>query len=249
MLDYLKIASDIDNISEKMEASGRIKEAYALDKIADTLEAMVQFPPEAIQMARELGITLNPQNAAEIVKKYLNPKMMNAAPGAPGMESKEALNVNPKVRQFAVLAMILANAFIANVQAKGKPITVTFPTGTVTYDAKALKQLERSDPASFSLVMNQYEKQQSQAQSQREIDETARAQAQKAGKPSGYEKPVKDTEHLNDDFGNTATLTTYTDGTKKLEGDIYHGGVSLRDKLTRSGEIPHEPGAKHLGRQ
>lgn len=249
MLDYLKIASDIDSISEKMEASGRVKEAYALDKIADTLEAMTQFPPEAIQMARQLGISLNPQNAAEIVKKYLNPKLLNSAPGAPDMENKEALDVSPKLRQYAALAMILASSFIASIQAKGKPITVTFPTGTITYNAKDLKQLEKSDPASFALVMNQYEKQQAQAQSQREIDETARAQAQKAGKPSGYEKSVKDTEHLSDDFGNTATLITYTDGTKKLEGDIYHGGVSLRDKLTRSGKIPHEPGAKHLGRQ
>lgn len=245
MLDYLKLAHSIDDIAEKIQASGHIKEAYALDKIADTLEAMSNFPPEAVQMARELGITLTPQNAAEIVKKYMNPKLLE---NSPDIETKEALNVNPKLRQFAVLAMLLANGFISAVQAKG-PITVNFPTGAVTYDAKTLKQLEKGDPASFALVMSQYEKQQAQAQSQSEIDQTTKAQGQKAPSGDYSGKPTKNVEDLSDEFGNEARLITFTDGTKQLEGDMYHGGVSLRDKLTRSGEIPHDPTAKHLARK
>ena len=242
MLDFSKIANDLDKIADSVESEGHREAALAIDKIADAIEAMSNFPPEAVELARELGITLNKGNAAKIVQQHLDPKMTED-----GM--KEAMKLNPKARSLAMLAAILAMGFINEVAAKGKPITVNFPTGAVTYTAKDLKNLEKGDPKTFAIVMDQYEKQQSQSQSQSEIDETTRSQAQKAGKPGYDVKPTKNIEDLSDDFGNTARLITFTDGTKKLEGDIYHGGVSLRDKLTRSGEIPHEPDEKHLGRQ
>jgi hypothetical protein len=248
MLNYSKIAGDIDKIADSVESRGHTEAALALDKIADTLEAMAKFPPEAIQLARQLGINLTPQNAAEIVKKYHDPKADVGGPGVGGDPMKEAM-MNPKMRSLVMLASILAMGFINEVAAKGKPITVNFPTGAITYDAKELKNLEKGDPKTFAIVMDQYEKQQSQAQSQSEISKTVRDQAQGAPKPGYDTKPTKNVEELNDEFGNSARLITYTDGTKSLEGDIFHGGVSLRDKLTRSGEIPHDPSAKHLGRQ
>lgn len=177
------------------------------------------------------------------MKKYLG----KAPVGDAAM--KEALAVNPKLRQLAMLAAVLAMGFTSMVEAKGKPITVKFPTGAITYTAKDLKQLERGDPKTFAIVMDQYEKQQAQGTSQSEIDQTNTDRARGQADPSGYDKAVKNNEQLSDAFGNTATLVTYTDGTKMLEGDIYHGGISLRDKLTRSGEIPHDPAAKHLERK
>lgn len=244
MLDYKKIACALDSIAEKVEASGLTDEALALDKVADALEAMGNFPPQALQLAKELGITLNKQNAADIVKQYLGKAPVDEA----GM--KEALALNPKLRSLAMLATILAAGFVADVAAKGSPINITFDNGMIqTYTAKDLKNLEKSDPKTFSIVMDQYEKQQAQAASQSEISQTTQNKAQKATQPGYGVKPTKNIEDLKDQFGNEARLITYTDGSKSMEGDIYHGGVSLRDKLTRSGEISPDPSAKSLERR
>lgn len=241
MLNYAKIAGYLDNIADRVEAAGFKKEASEIDAVSDTLEAMAKFPPQAVELARSLGINLTPQNAAEIVKKYFDPKVT-------GDMSKEAL-MTPKVKSLAFLAALLVSNFIGSVEAKGKPITVRFPTGTVTYTAQDLKQLEKGDPKSFAVVMDVYEKQQAEATSTAEISKSNLDRMKGQEKPQGYDKPTKNIEEMNDEFGNSARLVTYTDGTKKLEGDIYHGGVSFRDKLTRSGEIPHDPSAKHLPKQ
>jgi len=233
MLSYLKLANALDNIANSIESSGYAKEALALDKIADTLEAMSTFSPEAIQMARELGITLNAQNSAEIVAKYLN------TPSVGGMEDKEAMGVSPRIRSLAMLAMVLASSFLSEVAAKGKPITINAPQGgTITYSVNDLKQLEKGDPKSFAIVMENYHKQEAMHQKSRFQDSLTVDDSQNSQKPGEAAKSVKNVEELKDAFGNTARLITYTDGKKKLEGDIMHGGVSLRDKLVRSGEIP-----------
>jgi hypothetical protein len=241
MLNYKKLASDMDKIADRAEAAGLIPEAYALDKIADTLEAMGNFPPEAQELAKQLGITLNKQTAAEIVKKYLG----SSAPlGADG--TKEAMPVNPKFRSLVMLATILAAGFIADVAAKAQPITVNFPTGAVTYTAKDLKQLEKQDPKSFAVVMDAYNLQQAQAQSRSEISQSNQDRMKGQEKPKGYDKPTKNVEELSDAFGNQGRLITYTDGTKNLEGDIMQGGVSLRGLLERKGDIPFNPKAERV---
>jgi hypothetical protein len=301
MLDYLKIASDIDAIADKIEGFGCVREALALDKIADTLELLRSVPPEALSMARELGLNLNnPQAVLEFIAKNLN----SGVSGGPGsMESKEALNVGPKVRQYAMLAMLLANAFISSAQAKGGPVTVMTPQGPSTYsiqqvkhikdtnpgmfaeimkdskifetladnmlkDAKGkgsitinyemgpktykaqdLEDLRRGDPKSFAIAAEKYDQQSAQAQSVSEISQSNQGRAQNAPKPGDNMKPVKNIEELSDAFGNEGRLITYTDGSKSMEGDIYQGGVSLRDRLTRSGEIAPDPSAESLPRR
>lgn len=236
MLNYMKLASDLDKIAERVEASGLTEEALALDKVADALEAMTNYPPQAIQLARELGITLNPQTVAEIITKYSNPPM-----GATGDLSKEALAVNPKLRQFVALAALLASSFLSSVEAKGNPVTVNTPFGQKTYSVQDLKQLKKADPKSFAIVMEQYNQQEKQNLHSRTQDSITTDESRSAPKPGVSDKVVKNVEDMSDDFGNEARLITYNDGTKYLEGDILQNGVSLRDKLTRSGEIPHDP--------
>lgn len=238
MQKFSKIAGALDKIADSLESHGYLKEAYELDKISESLEAMDTFPPEAVQLARELGITLNAQNAAEIVAKYLN------TPSTGGIGDKEAMGISPKIRSLAMLAVILASSFISQVEAKGSPITVKAPQGgTVTYTAKDLRQLEKGDPKSFAIVMDNYHKQEAEHHKSRFQDSVNVDDAQNSRKPGQADKTVKNVEELKDAFGNTARLITYTDGKKKLEGDIMHGGVSLRDKLVRSGEIPFTPNA------
>jgi len=238
MQKFSKIAQALDKIADSIESHGYIREAYELDKISESLEAMDIFPPEAVQLAKELGITLNAQNAAEIVKKYLNTNP------AGNVGDKEAMGLSPKLRSLAMLAMILASSFLSQVEAKGKPITVNAPQGgTITYSVNDLKQLEKGDPKSFAIVMENYQKQEAEHHKSRFQDSVNVDDAQNSRKPGQADKTVKNVEELKDAFGNTARLITYTDGKKKLEGDIMHGGVSLRDKLVRSGEIPFTPDA------
>ena len=243
MIDYAKIAGHLDSIADRIEAAGLKKEALAIDAVSDTIEAMSKFTPQVVELARSLGINLNaPGVAAKIVAENFDPKA-TAELGA-----KEAL-MNPKAKSLAFLAALLVSNFIGSVEAKGKPITVRFPTGVVTYNAQDLKQLEKGDPKSFAVVMDAYEKQQAEAASTQEISKSNEDRMRGQEKPQGYDKSTKNVEEMSDEFGNKARLITYTDGTKMLEGDMYHGGTSLRDKLTKSGDIPHDPSAKHLPRK
>jgi len=230
MVKYQKVATDIDRVIKQVISKGRIREAYSLYKISQVVEALNKFPPEAVQLAKELGITLTPENAAEIVAKYSNPAISADI-------SKEALDMKSQAKSLALLAALLANTFISSVEAKGKPITINTNFGPKTYSAQELKQLKKSDPKSFSIVMGLYNKQQGSRMDVEEKNVLHEKQVAQMPKPGEEMKTVKDREDLEDEFGNKARLITYEDGTKKLEGDILHGGVSLRKKLLSRGEI------------
>lgn len=192
--------------------------------MATVIESKKRYSPK--DMAKDLGITLTPESAAELVKKYLNASVHEA-------------KVNPKIRQLAALAALLAAGFISAVQAQNEPVTVRSSFGVKTYEAKDLKRLQKTDPKTFAIIMEKVRKQNdtfSKSLYQRAMGYST----DKA--PSGYERITKNIEDLSDDFGNTGRLITYTDGSKDLEGDIMHGGVSFRKKLERRGEIPSGSG-------
>jgi hypothetical protein len=228
------IVASLERVADSCEQRGLMKEAYDLDVIANTLEreaGMMGFlkglPAKAKQLAQSMGITLNAQNAADIVKKYYDPNVE--------MEKEAAMK--DKARQMAMLAAMLVTGFLSQVEAAKGPITVQFPTGSKTYSAQELKQLAKGDPKSFAVVMEQYQEQQAKGQQVRQERERSQERAQKAEKPEAGAKVVKDRERLSDDFGNTAVLITYQDGTKELKDDILQGGVSLRKMLEDKGEI------------
>lgn len=179
-------------------------------------EAAKKYSPKSL--AKELGINLTPENAAEIVKKYLNASIHEA-------------KGNSKVRQLAAIAGLIALGFINAVQAEG-PITVKTPFGEKTYEAKDLKKLQKTDAKTFAIIMEMAQKQ----QNEKKLLSNA-VNSTFSNLPSEYAKTVKSTEVLSDKFGNEGTLTTFIDGTKALDGDILHGGVSLRQKLEQKGEL------------
>lgn len=231
MLEYQKIATDINSMVRALISKGKIKEAHTLHRIAQTIEALQQYPLEIAQKAQELGEVLTPDKVAEIIARYSNPSMSET------MIDKKAFDMGSKVKQLALLAAMLGNFFISNVEAGGEPITVKTPWGTQTYTAKDLKREQKLNPETFAIIMKMYNEQQGAMgglQEKRVLHEQ-----EIAGKPKpGQEmKTVKNVEELKDEFGNTARLITYGDDTKKLEGDILHGGVSLREKLLKRGEI------------
>lgn len=193
---------------------------YELLIKATVKEAKKKYSPKSL--AKELGINLTPQNAADIVKKYLNANV------------HEAKIKNPKLRNLAALAALLAAGFISAVQASGDPITVKTPFGTKTYEANDLKKLQKTDPKTFAIVMEMAGKQ-NDAYSKGVYQRAMGYTTDKA--PAGYERATKGIEELSDEFGNSGRLITFTDGTKELEGDILHGGVSFRKKLEQRGEI------------
>jgi hypothetical protein len=179
------------------------------------------------EFAKEIGIDLTPDKAVEIMKKYLKDAHL--------VEAK----LSPKTRNLATLALLLATGFINAIQAQNEPLTVKTPFGMKTYEAKDLKRLSKTDPKTFAIVMEMAQKQQSSF-SKRLYDRAMGYTAQKP--PAGYEKATKGIEELSDEFGNEGRLITYTDGTKELEGDILHGGVSFRQKLERRNEIEKSKG-------
>jgi uncharacterized protein (DUF697 family) len=193
---------------------------YELLLKATVREAKKKYSPK--DLAKELGISLTPQNAADIVKKYLNANV------------HEAKIKNPKIRNLAALAALLAAGFISAVQAQNEPITVKTPFGTKTYSVKDLKHLQKTDTKTFATIMEMVQKQ-NDAFSKGLYQRAMGYSTDKA--PAGYEKATKGIEELSDEFGNSGRLITYTDGTKELEGDILHGGVSFRKKLEQRGEI------------
>lgn len=230
MIKYQKVATDIDHVIRQVLSKGRFREAYSLYKISQIVEALDTFPPEAVQLAKELGITLTPENAADIVAKYSDPAISADM-------NKEALDMKSRTKSLAILAALLANTFISSVEAKNKPITINTNFGPKTYTSQELKQLEKSDPKSFAIVMGLYNKQQSSRMDIEEKNVLHEEQMAKMPRPGEGMKAIKDREELKDEFGNQARLITYEDGTKRLEGDILHGGVSLRKKLLARGEI------------
>lgn len=228
-MDFLKTAHDIDVLADKLQEAGLAEEAGRLDVVADALEAMGGLPgidPRAIELAKNLGITLTPENAADIVEKYFKP----GAGQIPGEVEAAMSNAN----KFALLAALLVSGFINSIQAQNEPITVNTPFGNKTYSARELKSLSKTDPKTFAIVMEQHGKQQ-RGRSQRLMQKGLRMP--EGPSIPGYEKATKNFEQLSDDFGNTAQFITFTDGTKELKGDILHGGVSFRKKLEQRGEI------------
>lgn len=176
-------------------------------------------------LAKELNINLTPEQMTQIVKKYLNASVHEA-------------KVNPKIRQLVGLAALIAAGFINAVQAEDKPITVQTPLGPQTYEAKDLKRLQKTDAKTFAVIMELAQKQQD-AYSKRLFQRAMGYTTDKA--PTGYEKILKNTEDLQDDFGNEARLITYTDGSQELLGDILGGAgggnTSYRKVLESRGEI------------
>jgi hypothetical protein len=186
-------------------------------------EAKKKYSPKLL--AKELDINLTPDQMTEIVKKYLNANIHEAG-------------VKPKVRQLAALAALIAAGFISAVQAENEPITIQTPFGQKTYEAKDLRKLQKTDPKTFAVVM-EMSKKQNDAFSKRLFQRAMGYTTDKA--PTGYEKIVKNTEDMNDEFGNEARLITYTDGSQELLGDMLGGaagaGVSFRKTLESRGEI------------
>ena len=186
---------------------------------ATIFEAKTKYTPKT--MAEQLGIDLTPEAAAELVKKYLTSNIHEAKAG-------------PKARQLAAIAALLALGFINAVQAQNKPLTVKTPWGEKTYDARELKTLKKTDPKTFAIIMEI---------AQKKNDAFSKALFQRAmgysttQPPTGFEQTVKNVEILSDDFGNEGKLTEFSDGTKKLEGDIIKGGLSFRKVLEDRGEL------------
>lgn len=227
-MDFLKMAYDVDVVADKLQEAGLADEAGRLDVVADVLEAMGGMPgidQRAIELAKNLGITLTPENAADIVEKYFKPGVA-AVPG----EVEAAMG---RAQQLAMLAALLVSGFIGSVQAQQEPITVNTPFGAKTYSVNDLKTLSKRDPKTFAIIMEQHGKQ-SEGRYRR-LMQRGRGLGET---PSGeYGKATKGIEELSDDFGNSGRLITFTDGTKELKGDILHGGVSFRKKLEQRGEI------------
>lgn len=230
MVKYSKIAADIENVVGSIISKGKIREAYNLYKIAQVVESLEKFPPDAVQLAKELGITLTPENAAEIVSKYSDPSISAEM-------AREAIDMKSRAKSLALLAAMLANMFISSVEAGGKPITIQTNFGPQTYSAQEIKQLKKSDPKSFAILMNKYYEQQGTQTGLQEQKVLHEKKMEQMPKPGEDMKTVKNIEEKKDQFGNEARLITYEDGTKKLEGDILQGGVSLRKLLLDRGEI------------
>jgi hypothetical protein len=230
-MSLIKLAYDIDIISDKLDNAGRKKEAARLDKIAEALEimsGMQGIDPKAVELAKSMGITLTPDTAAQIVKKYFNSAAMNQ----PGQGEEVEAAMAP-AKKLGLLAALLVNSFIGSVMAQDAPVTVNTPFGKQTYSAQDLKRLSKSDPKTFAIIMEKAQK-----QSQGRYERTMERGRGLGMTPSGeYGKATKDFEQLSDDFGNTAQLITFEDGTQELKGDILHGGVSYRKKLEQAGKI------------
>ena len=186
---------------------------------ATIFEAKTKYTPKL--MAEELGIDLTPEAAAELVKKYLTSSIHEAKAG-------------PKGRQLAAIAALLALGFINAVQAQNEPLQLKTPWGEKTYDAKELKTLKKTDPKTFAIIMELAQKK-NDAFSKSLYERAMNYTTTKA--PTGYEQTVKNVEILSDDFGNEGKLIEFSDGTKKLEGDIMQGGISFRKTLEDRGEL------------
>lgn len=236
MPNYISIVKHIDKIASNLESRGLLKEAADLDIISNTLE-MVEAADndmqKAISLAKANGVNLNPENVAEFINKYYDPELAGGPVEAAGMGSN--------AKALAMAAALLVSSIMSTAQAKG-PITIDFPTGPKTYSARDLKQLERRDPKTFAVIMEQAVKQEGQQAKGLQQQKRRQEQMQKSPQMTGKEKVVKDTEILTDDFGNQAKLTVYQDDTKDLEGDYLIGGMSFRKMLERKGEIPEGGG-------
>jgi alkylhydroperoxidase/carboxymuconolactone decarboxylase family protein YurZ len=264
----IRVASEIserlDKIASLLEEKGLIKEAYEIDEITDTIEAMTKFPPEAVELAKELGIRLTPETASEIVKKYYKPGMEQKLKQE-GLLDKEAFGLSPKTKKLILLAALLANTLIPQAEAKTRdidmykipdfPIVVKFDqlrgvsrgSDERLYDPDDLKDLKKRDPKSFKIVMDAYNKQQEEKQKLRDLRKKTMEQAQETLKKMPEKiKKVKYTDLLRDEFGNTGTLITYEDGSKDLLGDIIENGRSLRSILEKKGEIKVDPNAERV---
>jgi len=182
-----------------------------------------KFNPK--EMAKALGITLTPDTVADLIKKYYNANLDGNL-----IEAK----LGPRGRQLAALAALLMAGFVEGIAAQNEPITVQTPFGQKTYSAKEMKSLAKTDKKTFDIIMDQFADQKD-AFSKGVYNRAMGYSTDKA--PAGYEKATKGIEELSDEFGNSGRLITFTDGSKQLEGDILHGGVSYRQKLERSGDI------------
>jgi len=253
----LKIAAligAIEDIANKCEAQGLIKEAAELDMVANTLEVeagmMGDWWKKAQQFAKTLGINLTWDKAIDIVKKWaddIDPQMLSQGAGAEVMQRMAAKMGTGKM--MAMLAAMIISGFISQIEARGKPITVESPLGIKTYTAKELRQLSKADPKSFSIVMEQSQKQQAKIQQAIHQRQQGLERAQRADKPTEDMTTVKDTEMKSDEFGNEAKLITFEDGSKQLDGDIMFGGKSLRTLMEQNGEIAKDPNAPRVDEQ
>lgn len=256
MLNYLGVTKRLDKIATELENCGYIKEAREIDAVSDVIEAMANFPPQAIELARELGIRLTPETASKIVSEYYDPKMEKQLKQESKDVTKEAMQLSPKTKKFMLLAMYLANAFLSQVSAKNpdKPILVRLDQfegrgrQEHIYTPRDLQMLKERDPKTYSIVMNAYYKQQAGKEYVQEIkqNQERRTKEMDIYKMPATMKKVKDRDLLRDEFGNTGTLITYEDGTKELLGDIIDRGQSLRTRLERAGEIKVDPNAERV---
>lgn len=255
------IVASLEKVADSCESRGLMKEAFDLDVIANTLEreadsgvnVINMLPPGGKALAKELGISnLSPEEAGKLMKQYY-----------PGSGAKLSFNVDAalkdKTRNLALLATMIgalvgatqpaeaAKKFtpqeeqtIEQVKEMGEvkgPITVEFNGKETTYDQDALDKLKRSDLASWAVVQLKAKDKEQKGEKVQKIRQRTEERAKKSPKMDSDFKAVKDSERLSDDFGNTAMLITYQDGTKELKDDILQGGVSLRKMLEDKGEI------------
>jgi hypothetical protein len=236
---YVELAKRLDDVADGLESRGCVKEAADLDRISNTLEMLEAgsiVSPKAQAMAREMGINLTPETAAKIIAEHYDPQAgpitdVQAA-GAAG--------------RLGMLAALLVSGLLGQVEAKG-PITIDTPFGQKTYSARDLKQLSRREPKTFALVMEQVADQGIDKALAGEKAEGLRRQQKRTPGMTGQEKVVADRKELSDQFGNRATLITYQDGTKELEGDILQGGVSFRKMMEDKGVVA--PGQGEYAKQ
>lgn len=237
---YAKLAQRIDAVADGLESRGCVKEAADLDRISNTLEMLEAASivnPKAQALAREMGINLTPETAAKIVAEHYNPQA--------GGPVEDVMAASPAGR-LGMLAALLVSGLLGQVEAKG-PITINTPFGQKTYTARDLKQLSRRDPKTFAVVMEQAGEQGIDKALAGEKAEGIQRQQQRSPGMTGKEKVVADREELSDQFGNKATLITYQDDTKELQGDILQGGVSFRKMMENKGVIP--PGQGEYAKQ
>lgn len=229
---YTKLAQRLDLVADGLESRGCVREAADLDSISNTLEMLEAansssiVSPQAQSLARDMGINLTPDTAAKLIAEHYDPQ---AGTGTDVMAASAG-------GRLGMLAALLVSGFLGQIQAQG-PITVDTPFGQKTYTARDLKQLSRQDPKSFALVMKRVEEQGIDRSLAGEKSEGIQRQQARTPGMTGKERVVSDRQELKDQFGNTATLITYRDGTKELEGDISQGGVSFRKMMEDKGEI------------
>lgn len=253
------IIEALESVAQKCESLGMIKEATCLDVVANTLEReagilslMGKIPEKAKTLAKSLGINLTADKVIDIVTKYFDPKLMGGAEEmrvfSPDFSEKVAALGTGKM--LGLLAAILVSGFISQVEASRNPVTVKTPFGSEkTYTSKDLRQLSKTDPKSFTIVMEQIMKQDAEGSAVAQKRQQTQEQARGTKLPGEGLKTVKDRDIKSDAFGNEATLVTYQDGTKQLDGDIMHGGKSLRTLLEQKGELVKDPSAPRVNEQ